>query len=66
MGNEIGGSYDKIITIVPSYTGENITRLLSLALVLVLRTCNNTDDNKLVIFSGIALHNCDIYIVHIH
>ena len=49
------GSYDKIIiTIAPSYTGKNITRLLPLALLLVLRTCNNTDGNKLVIFSGIA------------
>ena len=49
--NEIEGSYDKIIiTIVPSYTGKNITRLLPFALLLVLRTCNNTDSNKLVIF----------------
>ena len=43
-----------IITIVPSYTGKNITCLLTLALLLVLCTCNNTDGNKLVIFSGIA------------
>ena len=62
--NEIEGSYDKIIiTIVPSYTGENITRLLPLALLLVLRTRNNTDGNKLVIFSGIALYYGDNYIV---
>ena len=44
------GSYDKIIiTIVPSYTGKNITRLLPLALLLVVRTRNNTDGNKLMI-----------------
>ena len=41
--NEIEGSYDKIIiTIVPNYTGKNITRLLPLALLLMLRTHNNT------------------------
>ena len=44
-----------IITIVPSYTGKNITSLLPLALLLVLRTRNNTDSNKLMIFSSIAL-----------
>ena len=56
-------SYDKIIiTIVPSYTGKNITRLLPLALLLVLRTRNNTDGNKLVIFSGIASYYGDNYI----
>ena len=60
--NEIEGSYDKIIiTILPSYTRKNITRLLPLALLLVLRTCNNTDGNKLVIFSGIALYYGDTY-----
>ena len=48
--NEIEGSYDKIIiTVVPSYTGKNITRLLALALLLVLRTRNNTHRNKLVV-----------------
>ena len=53
-------SYDKIIiTIVPSYT-----RLLPLALLLVLRTRNNTDGNKLVIFSGIALYYGDNYIIY--
>ena len=62
--NEIEGSYDKIIiTIVPSYTGKNITRLLPLALLLVLRTCNNTDGNKLVIFSSIAWYYGDTYLV---
>ena len=44
------GSYDKIIiTIVPSYTGKNITCLLPLALLLVVHTRNNTDGNKLMI-----------------
>ena len=43
------GSYDKIIiTIVPSCTGKYITRLLPFVLLLVLRTHNHTDDNKLV------------------
>ena len=57
-------SKDKIIiTIIPSYTGKNITRLLPLALLLVLRTHKNTDCNKLVIFSGIALYYGDTYIV---
>ena len=60
--NEIEGSYDKIIiTIVPSYTRKSIARLLPLALLLVLRTCNNTDGNKLMIFSGIALYYDDTY-----
>ena len=36
---------------------EKITRLLPLALLLVLRTRNNTDSNKLVIFFGIASYN---------
>ena len=58
----VEGSYEKIIiTIVASYTGKNITRLLPLALLLVLRTHTNTVGNELVIFSGIlllsALHN---------
>ena len=51
-----------IITIVPSYTVKNITRLLPLALLLVLHTRNNTDGNKLI-FSGIALYYGDIYIL---
>ena len=29
----------------------------------MLRTCNNTDSNKLVIFSGIALYYGDNYII---
>ena len=65
MCNEIKGSYDKsIITTVPSYTGKSITRLLLLALLLVLRTRNNTDGNKLMIFSGIALYYVDNYIIY--
>ena len=64
MCNEIEGSYDKIIiTIAPSYTEKNITRLLPLALLLVLHTHNNTDSNKLMTFSGIALYYGDNYIV---
>ena len=44
--NEIEGSHDKIsITIIPCYT-KNITRLLPLALLLVLCTRNNTDGNS--------------------
>ena len=47
--------YDKIIiTIVPSYTGTILLILLSSVLLLVLHTHNNTDSNKLVIFSSIA------------
>ena len=34
-----------------------------MALLLVLRTRNNTDGNKLVIFSGIASYYGDNYIV---
>ena len=48
--NESEGSYDEIIiTIVASYTGKNITCLLLLALLLMLRTRNNSDGNKLMI-----------------
>jgi len=62
--NEIDGSYDKmIITIAPSYTRINITRLLPLALLLMIRTRNNTAGNKLVIFCGIASHYGDNYII---
>ena len=43
---------------------ELITRLLPLALLLVLRTRNNTDGNKLVIFSGIAWYYGDNYIIY--
>ena len=61
--HEIKGLYDKIIiTIVQRY----ITRLLSLALLLVLHTHNNTDNNKLVIFSSIALYYGDTYILLSH
>ena len=64
---KVEGLYDKIIvTIVPSYTWKNITHLLPLALLLVLRAYNNTDSNKLVIFSGIALYYGDTYIIDIN
>ena len=65
---EIEGSYDKIIiTIVTSYTGENVTRLLPLALLLVLCTRKNTDGNKLVVFSNIhvALYYGDTWLYRI-
>ena len=42
-----------ILTIVPSY--KNITCLLLLVLLLMLHTRNNTDGNKLMIFSNVAL-----------
>ena len=51
-----------IVIVVLRCIGKNITCLLPLALLLVLRTRNNTDDNKLV-FSGIALYYGDTYIV---
>ena len=41
------------VRMIKSYQ-KNITRLLPLALLLVLCTRNNTDVNKLVVFSGIA------------
>ena len=54
MCNEIKGLYDEIIiTIVPNHTEKIIIRLLPLALLLMLHTRNNTDGNKLVIFSDI-------------
>ena len=51
-----------VITIVPSYTGKIITRLLLLALLVMLRTRNNTDSNKLMMFSSIAWYYGDTYI----
>ena len=51
-----------VITIVPSYTGKIITRLLLLALLVMLRTRNNTDSNKLMMFSIIAWYYGDTYI----
>ena len=54
--NEIEGSYDKIIiAIVPSYNH------LFVAIDVVTR--NNTDGNKLMILSSIALYYGDTYIV---
>ena len=40
-----------------------MTRLLLLALLLMLCTRNNTDGNKLVTFSGIASYYGDNYII---
>ena len=59
--NEKEGSYDK--TIITTTTRKNITRLLPLALLLMLRTHNKTDGNKLVIFFGIALYYGDTCII---
>ena len=50
-----------IINIVQTYTKKNITRLLPLALLLMLYTHNNTDGSKLVIFSSIALYYGETY-----
>ena len=59
MCNEIEGSYDKImITIVPSYT-EKISPFVAVGIVTHAAACNNTDGNKLVIFSGMALYYGD-------
>ena len=59
MCGEIEGSYDQ-----PSYTGKNIiTCLLPLAFLLVLCTRNNTDSNKMMIFSNIALYYGDTFIL---
>ena len=52
-----------IITIVPSYTRKNITCLLPLVVLLVLHTYNNTECNKLVIFSGRALYYDDTHVI---
>ena len=57
MCNEIEGSYDK-------HYSTKLFRKKYVAVVLVLRTRNNTDSNKLVIFSGIALYYGDTYIPH--
>ena len=42
---------------------ENITPLLHIGIIFVLHICNNTDGNKLVILSAIALYYGDNYIV---
>ena len=44
---------------------KNIARLLPWALVLMLHTRSNTNGNKLMIFSSIALYYGDTYIVSI-
>ena len=38
---------------------------MPLALLLMLHTCNNTEGNKLVIFSSIALYYGDTYIYNL-
>ena len=58
----VQGSCVKIIVIaIPE---KNITCLLLLALLLRLRTRNNTDSNKRVIFSGIALYYGDANMIY--
>ena len=55
-----------IKSLSPSYQAiakKNITHLLPLALLLMLHTHNNTDGNKLVIFSSIASYCGDTYIM---
>ena len=57
-----------IKSLLPQYQvipKKNITRLLPLALLLVLHTRNQTDSNKLEIFSGIALYYGDNYIISV-
>ena len=50
--------------VAPSYDGKKIfTRLLPSALLLVLHTYNNTDSNKFMIFSSIALYYGDTYTI---
>ena len=59
--NEIESLYDKvIITISTKLYAKNITRLLPLH---VLHTPNNTDGNKLMIFSSVALYYDDTSII---
>ena len=54
---EIEGSYDKIIiTIVPSYARKKYHSFVAIG----VHTHNNTDSNKLMIFSSIALYYGDI------
>ena len=65
--NEIEGSYDKIIiTIEPSYTTKKITHLLPLALLLMLRTHNNIDSNKLVIVHTMVIIIYNPGLPHVH
>ena len=55
------GSLVAVCSYKKSYFLLQVTRLLLLALLLVLHTRNNTDGNKLVIFSGIASYYGVIY-----
>ena len=62
---EIEGSYDKTITtIVPRYNNgkKNMTCLLLSALLILLRTYNNTDGNNLMLFSSIPLYYGDTHV----
>ena len=51
------------LALLQSAGGGLYVGLLPLALLLVLCTQNNTDGNKLVIFSGAALYYGDTYIL---
>ena len=71
--NEIKGSYNKIIiTIVPSCTGKKYHSFVAIGIVTCasnmegcqrLHGLHNTDGNKLMILSGIALYYGDTYII---
>ena len=63
MCNEIEGLYDKIIiTVVPIKLYRKKYHSF-VAIIIGIVTRNNTDGNKLVIFSGIASYYNDTYIV---
>ena len=66
MCNEIEGSYDNIIivTIVPSYTRKKHHSFVASGTVTRAAHSYNTDSNKLVVFSSIALYYSDTYINH--
>ena len=73
MCNEIEGSYNKIIiTIVPSCTWKKYHSFVAIGIVTCagsveeyqqLHGLHNTDGNKLMILSGIALYYGDAYII---
>ena len=55
-------SHDKIITTVPSYTKKYHSFVAVDIVTHMAQPRNNTDGNKLVIFSSIALYYDDTYI----
>ena len=61
--NEIGGLYGKVvITIIPSYTGKNITHLLPLTMLLLMHTVTTQTATNSWYFPNIALYYGDTYI----